>query len=134
MILVKDKSDILGTFTSILCLIHCLATPFIFIAQAGALNCCDTTPIWWKNMDYVFLIISFFSVYWSTRNTNINWIKPVFWMSYLALMIVLLNEKLKWFPLAELAIFIPTISLVYLHLYNKKHCKCANDDCCVDEQ
>lgn len=134
MILVKNKSDILGTFTSVLCLIHCLATPFIFIVQAGTSNCCDIIPIWWKNMDYFFLIISFLTVYWSTKNTNINWIKPVFWVSYSTLLIVLLNEKLKWFPLAEFAIFIPTISLVYLHLYNKKYCKCSTDECCVNEK
>ena len=30
------KSDLWGAFASGLCLIHCLATPFIFLAQAGA--------------------------------------------------------------------------------------------------
>jgi len=82
MILIKQKPDILGTFTSSLCLIHCIATPFIFIAQTTAVNCCEGAPIWWKLLDYVFLVISFYAIYWSTKVTTISWIKPLFWLSW----------------------------------------------------
>ena len=37
-----------------LCLVHCIATPFIFITQACTASCCAESPIWWQSIDYVF--------------------------------------------------------------------------------
>ena len=133
MISIKQKPDILGTLASSLCLIHCIATPFIFIAQTCAATCCDATPIWWKSIDYIFLGISFMAIYWSTKTSTNNWIKPMLWLSWFALLIVILNEKLKLFPLAEAVIYIPALALVILHLYNRKYCKCKTDKCCVNQ-
>ncbi|WP_298504397.1 MerC domain-containing protein [uncultured Maribacter sp.] len=134
MILVKQKSDILGTLASTLCLVHCMATPFIFIAQAGSAICCHTPPTWWKFMDYFFLILSFFAIYWSTKTTSIKWIKPMLWISWFTLLFVLLNEKMGVFPLAEAVIYVPALALIFLHLYNKKYCNCNTDKCCVDKR
>ena len=49
------KSDALGAIASGLCILHCLATPFFFIASACSLSCCNNAPLWWQWMDYVFL-------------------------------------------------------------------------------
>ncbi|MRH99501.1 MerC family mercury resistance protein [Kriegella sp. EG-1] len=133
MILVKQKSDILGSFASSLCLVHCIATPFLFIAQAGSATCCDGPPLWWKFMDYLFLGISFFAILWSTKTTTLKWIKPVLWLNWSVLATIILNEKLELFHLPEAVIYIPAIALVMLHLYNRKHCKCASNKCCVNE-
>ncbi|MDB2606230.1 MerC domain-containing protein [Zobellia sp.] len=133
MIVLKQKSDLLGTFASSLCLVHCIATPFLFIAQAGAASCCDTPPAWWKFMDYFFLAISFFAIYWSTKTTTIKWISPTLWLSWTVLASLILNEKLELFSIPEVVVYIPAIALVILHLYNRKHCKCNTDKCCVNE-
>jgi len=133
MILLKQKSDILGTCTSLLCLVHCIATPFLFIAQTGSTVFSEVTPSWWKFLDYFFLAISFAAVYRTTQTTTINWIKPLLWFSWIGLSIVILNEKLELIELPEVAIFFPAIALVILHLYNKKYCNCNEDKCCVDE-
>ncbi|MDO5968267.1 MerC domain-containing protein [Flavivirga aquimarina] len=134
MILIKQKPDTFGTLASSLCLIHCVATPFLFIAQTCSTTCCEATPIWWQSIDYIFLVISFFAIYWSTQTTSINWIKPLMWLSWISLLIVVVNEKLKWFPLAEAIIYIPAFVLIILHLYNKKYCKCGTDTCCTNEK
>lgn len=133
MIILKDKPNILGTLASLLCLIHCLVTPFIFIAHTAKATCCEAPPVWWKVLDFFFLIISFYAVYWSTKVTAIKWIKPFLWISWAMLMIIILNEKLGLLPLPESLIYIPSISLVGLHLYNRKYCNCINNKCCVDE-
>lgn len=133
MILLKQKSDILGTFASSLCLIHCIATPFLFIAQAGSVTCCDGPPEWWKFMDYFFLAVSFFAIYWTTKTTTIKWMTPMLWLSWSVLAAIILNEKLELFHLPEAVIYVPAITLVVLHLYNRKHCKCTTDKCCVNE-
>ena len=133
MLLLKQKPDILGAFASSLCLVHCIATPFLFIVQTGAATFHNATPIWWKSIDYLFLIISFIAIYWSTKTTSNPWIKRMLRLSWLALSIVIFNEKLELFPLAETVIYIPTIALVILHLYNRKHCKCNTEKCCINE-
>ena len=133
MILIKQKSDILGTFASSLCLIHCIATPFLFIAQAGSSTCCDTTPEWWKFMDYFFLAISFIAIYWTAKTTIINGVTPMLWLSWFVLATVILNEKLEMYPLPEAVVYVPAIALMTLHLYNRKYCKCKTDKCCVNE-
>jgi hypothetical protein len=133
MISIIKKPDILGTFASSLCLIHCVATPFIFIAQSCTVTCCEATPIWWKSIDYIFLVVSFFAIYWSTKTTTINWMKPMLWLSWLGLVFIILNEKLELISLVESAIYIPAIALVILHLYNRKYCKCETEKCCVNE-
>ncbi len=134
MILIKQKPDTFGTLASSLCLIHCVATPFLFIAQTCSTTCCETAPIWWQSIDYIFLVISFFAIYWSTQTTSINWIKPLLWLSWISLLMVIVNEKLKWFPLVEAIIYIPAFVLMILHLYNKKYCKCSTDTCCTNEK
>ncbi len=134
MILIKQKSDVIGTLSSSLCLIHCIATPFLFMAQAGSAICCESHFIWWKYMDYFFLIISFFAIYWSTKTTTINWIKPLFWLSWLVLLLVIVNEKIELVPLTEVAVYIPAFALIILHLYNKKYCNCDTNKCCTNER
>jgi len=132
MLFTKQKSDILGVIASTLCLIHCIATPFIFIVQASSVTYHNVTPIWWKSLDYFFLVISFFAVYRSTQTTSNNWIKPSLWLSWAVLFIIIINEKLEWLPLGETVIYIPTFALILLHFYNKKYCQCNEGNCCVN--
>lgn len=133
MILLKQKPDSIGAIASTLCLIHCAATPLIFIVQSCSLACNHGVPIWWKFIDYFFLLISFFAVYRSTQTTTSNWMKPALWFSWVVLFIVIVNEKLAWFPLNEKIIYIPAMALIGLHLYNKKYCQCNTDKCCTNE-
>lgn len=131
MKLTLSKSDNLGILASTLCMIHCIATPFLFIVQTCSTSCCSSTPIWWQWIDYFFLTISFFAVYHSTKNTSNNIIKPALWINWLALFIVILNEKTQVINLHEIIKYIVALSLVGLHLYNQKYCQCKNDKCCT---
>lgn len=134
MIFINQKPDILGTLASSLCLIHCVATPFIFIAQSCSITCCEATPIWWKAIDYLFLVISFFAIYYATQTTSSKWVKPALWFSWFTLFIIIINEKVAWFPLNEKAIYLPALALILLHLYNKKYCQCNTTKCCTNER
>ena len=62
------KADIIGASASLLCMIHCLATPFLFFIKSSASLCCSETPVWWKSLDYLFLTVGFFAVVHITRN------------------------------------------------------------------
>ncbi|WP_298880503.1 MerC domain-containing protein [uncultured Polaribacter sp.] len=136
MIILKQKSDILGSFVSSLCLIHCFATPFIFVAQTSVSACCTTTitPSWWSYIDLFFLVISLFAIYWSTKFTTAKWMKFALWINWFLLFTVITNEKSALFHLPEITIYIPAFALVILHIYNRKYCRCNVDSCCVKEE
>lgn len=129
----NSKSDLVGAFASILCLVHCLATPFLFAAHAGIANHSEVLPQWWGLFDIIFLVISFGAIWWSGKTTSKKWIGNVLWLSWIVLALIVLNEKFSFFDLAEQTIYMPTISLIFFHLYNRKYCHCGEEHCCVDE-
>ena len=55
----KINSDTIGALASGLCMIHCVATPFFFIASACTASCCNMAPGWWQGFDYFFLFPNF---------------------------------------------------------------------------
>ena len=130
----SSKSDVIGAWASGLCLIHCLATPFLFVAQAGLISHGESHPQWWGILDVVFLSISFIAIWWSSKNTSKQWMRIALWASWLLLCFVVLNEKLAIVPLAEQAIYVPAVGLIFFHLYNRRYCQCGEGDCRVDEQ
>ena len=123
-----SKSDIIGMAASSLCLLHCLATPFLFIAHASTIAVETAHPWWWGGLDIMFLAISFFAVYWSTRTTSSRWMKYALWISLIMLSLIILNEKFAFWHIVEEAIYIPSMALVFLHIYNRRYCSCADDN------
>lgn len=126
---VDSKSDMFGAIASGLCLIHCLITPVIFAVQVCSSACCETGPVWWSMIDYLFLVISIFAVYYSAKNTSSTWMPYLLYMSWIVLALFILNERFAIFQINQVINYIPAVSLVGLHLYNRKYCKCETDSC-----
>ena len=126
------KPDTFGALASTLCLIHCFATPFLFIAHTCSLSCSEAAPLWWQSIDYLFLVISLFAVYRSTQTSSNKFIKPLLWINWVALFVLIVNEKLNWFPLPEAITYVAAFTLAALHLYNLKYCQCKTDKCCTN--
>jgi len=128
-----NKSDIVGAFASSLCLLHCVATPFLFIAGAGAVghhhHHHGDTPLWWSAIDIIFIVISFFAIYFSVKTSTKNWIKYALVANWIFLTFIILNEKFEILHLAEAWVYLPALSLVALHLYNRKYCQCKDGQC-----
>ncbi len=127
----RSKSDLIGAFASGLCLVHCLATPFLFIAHANMGIHAKVHPSWWGFMDIAFLLLSFLAVYWSAKNTSKKWIAYSFWVLWGLLTVIIANEKWALWHLAEEVIYLPTIGLILLHLHNHRygHCEDSNKLC-----
>ena len=123
--------DSVGIVAGTLCMIHCIATPFLFIAKACSSVCCADTPIWWQLIDYAFLIISFIAIYFITKKSTLSWIKIAFWISWFLLLVTLLNHTFMIISAPEYFIYIPASAIIILHFYNIKFCKCSEDSCCV---
>jgi len=128
--LILQKPDTYGAIASSLCIIHCLVTPLLFIAHTSAIGNQETSPIWWNNLSYIFLIISFFAVARSARNTSKFYMKPILWLSWSALFLLVINEKIQLTPLPEIITYIAALSLSVVHLYNLKYCQCTSTKCC----
>lgn len=127
-----NNPDIFGALASTLCMIHCVITPFLFVASSCSLHGCASTPTWWKSLDFFFLGISFFAVKHATKNTSKDFMKPALWTSFILLTLFVSNEKMEWIALSEYFIYVPAFGLAILHLINLKYCKCQEDACCVE--
>ena len=116
------KSDYIGMLIGSLCFLHCVATPFIFIVQTCSKTCCVETPIWWQLIDYVFLIVSFAAIWYSVKNSHKKWVKIALWLNWILLAAVIIYEEKAVQILFDNIIFLPAITLIVLHLYNKMFC------------
>jgi len=132
IIKVNPQSDIIGAVASGLCAIHCIATPFLFIAQScSTTGCCESSPIWWSSIDYLFIGITFFAVYYSGKNSSKPWLKYPLFAICGTLSFLVLNEKMSFLDISESWKYLMAFGLISLHMYNLKFCRCAEDSCCV---
>lgn len=118
------NSDTFGILACTLCIIHCIATPFVFIAYTHSNIQQIVYPIWWKNLDFIFLIISFFMVYFSTQTTSKSFMKYFFWLSWLLLSVTIINEKMGLLSVPEYMTYGSAALLTIIHLCNLKYCQC----------
>ncbi len=131
MRLLLPKPDIVGAAVSMLCVIHCAITPLLFLSHAAAMSQEISKPIWWSNLDYIFIIISFFSIYHATKHTNRKIMKPLLWANWCVLLLLIGNEKIEAFSIPETITYITATVLAVLHIYNLKYCQCQDDKCCI---
>ena len=127
------KPDSLGALASLLCLVHCALTPFIFISQACVVSCCEESPVWWQSIDYLFLIISFFAIYKSAKTSSNRVIKKLLWFFWCALCLLILNKSIQLFSISHNFMYSTAIFLSILHLYNLRYCQCKSKGCCVEK-
>ena len=134
MRIILKNSDNLGILSSILCLIHCFVTPFIYISFAGLFTENEFLSFSWKGINLIFIIFSLVAVNKSTKKTTNKIIKPIFWLSWIFLFFVILNEEVKLIELPELVSYISALNLAGVHIYNLNFCGCKDEICCNRER
>ncbi len=128
----KLGSDQVGAIASGLCVIHCIATPFLFVVQSCSVsNCCDGGPTWWSSIDYLFIIITLFAVLQSAKTTSKDWMKKALISTWVVLTLMIIYEKIGIFPISEWWKYMAAFAMVSLHLYNLRFCQCKEEDCCL---
>lgn len=118
-----NNSDFFGVLTCSLCLLHCISTPLILISFTSLNTELSMSYSWWSNFDYVFIFISFFMVYFSSRVTPVKMMKYLFWLSWGILFLIIINEKTELFQFSEYTTYLAALALSLLHIYNLKYCK-----------
>ncbi len=124
-----NRSDSYGALASALCLLHCLATPFVIIFCNYSLSATINYLGFWKSLDLILLLISLLMVYLSVQKTSKDYMKYFFWCSWFVLFFLIVNEKLELFHLPEYIIYVSTTFLSIVHIYNLKYCQCSNENC-----
>jgi|TARA_B110000259_G_scaffold154210_1_gene174772 hypothetical protein len=122
------KSDIIGASSSGFCIIHCAVTPILFLANLSTASCCNTIPAWWQLLNYLFLTVSFIAVISAVKKSTKAWLRIALISSWALLFLAILIETFEIVIIPEVWNYIPALSLIALHLYNKNYCLC--DDCC----
>ena len=130
MKLIIKNSDYIGASTSGLCMLHCFATPLIFLSQSAAINISMEITFLWYSLNYVFLLISFIAIYYSVKNSSNFLVKVLLYLFWLLLSALIINEALSIFPVPELYTYISAFSLSSFHIYNLQYCRCDDDECC----
>ena len=132
MKLIIKHSDYVGASASGLCLIHCIATPILFLSQASLISISNEMLFLWQSLNFLFLAISFIAIYYSVQNSSNLYVKILFFLNWLILSTLILIELFEILSIAEFYTYIAAISLSILHLYNLNYCRCEDDSCCVD--
>jgi hypothetical protein len=119
------SADKLGVASAVICTVHCLAVPLLFILKnwfqfnsAGA----HLLPAWWETLDYVFLFVSFLAVYHASAHAASKKIKTSLWVFWVCLVIaIFFAHQLHWMA------YIASAGLVLTHVANiRKHRKKAS--------
>lgn len=113
-----NNADFIGAIASILCMVHCIAEPFLIAFGAVFI----TNPIF----KYLFVIISFTSIFRTTKNTENTKIALLLWISFWGLLLsVSFQEELHWLHYTG---YFFSMLIITGHILNIKFCKYCSDD------
>ena len=128
----SSSSDYIGAAASFLCVIHCMATPLIFVIQSCTTtnSCCDSAPLWWSAIDYMFIGITFIAVHQSSKNTSKDIMRVLLYGTWAVLTLVIINEKLSIWLISAIWKYLAALLMITTHMYNLKFCQCKKDSYC----
>ena len=131
MKLIIRNSDRIGAVSSGLCMLHCFATPLLFLSQSSLIFISVDFTLTWFILNYVFLFISFIAIYHSVKNSTNRFIRIFLYLFWVVLSGLIINESLEIFSIPEAATYFSASSLICLHIYNLRYCRCDDEDCCA---
>jgi hypothetical protein len=108
-----NKADLIGILSSSICLLHCLATPLLIAFGAGFI----TNPFF----KYLFLIISFVSIFKATENITSKKTSLLLWISFWGFLFsTLFQEEYEWLHYSG---YLFAILIIIGHILSIKHCR-----------
>ena len=131
MKLIIRNSDRIGVVSSTLCMMHCFATPFLFLSQTSLIFMRVDLTISWYMINFIFLIVSFIAIYYSVKNSSNKFIKIFLYIFWTILTGLIINETVEFLSIPETPTYLSAFSLICLHIYNLNFCRCDNDECCT---
>lgn len=131
ILMIRNHSDSIGILAGSICLVHCLATPLLFVVKSCTHASCEAAPMWWQLMDYAFLAIALGAIVTTKSNTRFAWLKGSLWVSWLALLGVLLSHSFDIVHISTIVSYIPPLLIVALHSFNVISQRKTAHSCCT---
>lgn len=116
---ISTKADLIGIASAVLCLIHCLVPPVLFLFFGHLIEHSHEHFFRW---DYLFLIISCYAVYHASQHAVNTSIKGLLWASFGVLTIAILFHHISF--MAYIA-YLASFGLIGGHLINLRMLKKA---------
>jgi len=116
--LLSRKADYIGITGSVLCIIHCLATPILLMTSALLRN--DAVRTSYLSLDYLFIGINIAAVYFATRHAPSR-IRTLLWGFLSLFAVALLLEDVS--EIFEYLAYAASTGLVLTHLANLRFCR-----------
>lgn len=120
--LLSTKADYIGITGSVLCILHCLASPFLLMTSALVAN--DTVRVGYLGLDYLFIGINIAAVYHATRHNTPALLKKALWFFLGLFSVSLLFEEID--PIFEYIAYAASAGLVFTHLLNIRYNRTAH--------
>lgn len=109
----KLNSDYLGLISSTLCLIHCLALPFLVVFFGEALHSIEHLEF----LDWIFAAISLYAAYDSIKKTSSKYLKLSFVLGWIFFIIgIIFHEN----SILSYSLHIGSLILIVSHIMNYK--------------
>lgn len=125
--ILKHTGDKVGIVGSVLCLIHCLAAPFVAItgtALADHWHAGDGV----FSLDHLFIIVNGFAVYFATKHVAAKIVKWILWFAFaLFATSLLLESKGEIFHWLS---YVASFLLIGGHLFNIYTCRASKGSAC----
>lgn len=109
----SHSHDRIGIWSSILCIIHCLAVPVVMAYTNNSVDLHD--KIWWDFIQVAFVLVGFWAVKHAVSHVKISWLRRSFWASFA---ILVLSIFLHHSFVGELLNYAAAGSLIGLHTLN----------------
>ncbi|GAA4448995.1 hypothetical protein GCM10023189_07720 [Nibrella saemangeumensis] len=120
--LFSRKADYVGITGSVLCILHCLATPVLLMTSTLVAN--ESVRAGYLSLDYLFIGINIAAVYHATRHNTSSFIKTSLWFFLGLFTLALLLEDVN--PVFEYVAYAASAGLVLSHLYNIRYNRTAH--------
>ena len=131
MKLIVNNSDYIGVTSSAFCMLHCFATPFLFLSSPLSLSISQEFTLLWYLLNYIFLFLSFIAIYHSVKNSTNIFVKVFLYLGWVSLASLIIIETFEIISIPEIYTYFSGFSLAILHVYNLKYCRCEDDECCT---
>lgn len=105
--------DVVGILSSSLCIVHCMAMPFLIATGVSILS-----NEW---LTYLFIIISFFSIYKATKNCVNLKVGALLWVSFFGFLLTTFFHEQS--HVIHLLNYVFAFAIVVGHVLNIKYCK-----------
>ena len=113
----KRNADLIGFYSSMICMVHCIVLPVIITMSLFSINGFGEH---WHTLDYIFIGLSFLAVLYATKRSPTQNMKIGLWFSFTIFSVALMSHEIApWMLFISLA---ASVALMILHIVNYRVC------------